>query len=707
MSFSPDQPRDANGQWAEAGGPTATSRVDRAAARVKARADRLAARDAHRQAVRGDLAKAADATTAHYQAALLGAEADKLATARAAHDERQAVARREYDAAEDENRKAHEAEQDDAKAEHDKEQAQARKEHDADQDAARREHEADAAYHASGEAERDHDAEQARLAARPEAEARAAHARADAVERKLNGVGLGPYTPHVAVPYSPPAVGPFVPEPFEAEPFQREPYEAGESFSPEPFDPADGRLDGDDRERLAGEAHDHAMTTVGGEARERLGRQRDVVVSRLANHGRVRVKATEAKPMADVKLDRSDECFVVLSRAIDRAETFDIGKLPKLKNGKPCHYYWAEALPVGPVPTIDGGSTDITPGRTAAMAATLNKALSRGWTVPLPVSHDVADARNLGFVKQARVNARGSLELLRQFIGDDAVDEAKNKSSSVYFKPRTKDRWGNEYDDLIEHDCITSIPVVGGLGEYEAAVALSRDVRVTQVLIPGDPGGSAEPNQEATMALSPEARAKIEQVPGLTLKPDATEQDAIDALIAAATPKADVVTLAKADHDKLKQEAADATAAVAGRIAAERERDEANRAVAASREQPKGLDPEVKLERGMRVGLMIDGLAAKHYNPEFIRQLKAKTAASDVMLSRESGATDCRIVEFVQMLSDFPPTPAEGPAKPGDAVALDRNTTRPGDKPADDGKPDPARMAQLRAMVNLPTAKSA
>lgn len=394
----------------------------------------------------------------------------------------------------------------------------------------------------------------------------------------------------------------------------------------------------------------------------------------------------------------ADACFVVLSRAIDRAETFDIGKLPKQKNGKPCHYFWAEALPVGPVPTIDGRSTEITPGRTSAMAATLNKALSRGWTVPLPVSHDVADARNLGFVKQARVNERGSLELLRQFIGDDAADEAKNKSSSVYFKPRTKDRWGNEYDDLIEHDCITSIPVVGGLGEYEAAVALSRDVRVTQVLIPGDPGGSAEPNQERPMALTPEARAKIEKVPGVTLKPDATEQDAIDALIGLATPAADTVTLGKADHDKLKQDAADA---VTARLAAERERDDANRAVAASREPQKGMDPEVKVERGLRVGLTADSLLAKGYHPELVKGIKAKFASSDIMLSREGGAQDCRAMDLIQMLGDFPPTPLAA-AKPGDAVALDRSTTRPGETPAAaEPRPDP-RANEYRGYAGLP-----
>lgn len=158
---------------------------------------------------------------------------------------------------------------------------------------------------------------------------------------------------------------------------------------------------------------------------------------------------------------------------------------PKERNGKPCFYYWKPALTLGHKKTWGnngkaGEPIDVTPDRIAKIVGDYKRAAATGYEAPLPDDH-ASPTKNYGWVKDARVGADGSLELLHQFVGEEEKNEALNKKTSICTVADTTDEYGNKYSELIDHQAIIINPQLNNLGDFTPALAANRGQAIEAV----------------------------------------------------------------------------------------------------------------------------------------------------------------------------------------------------------------------------------
>jgi len=178
---------------------------------------------------------------------------------------------------------------------------------------------------------------------------------------------------------------------------------------------------------------------------------------------------------------------------------------PKIRNGKPCNYFWKEVLPAGREFFDSKGSQwRFDPPDIDGAIETLKLARTKGFEPCCPAAHTDLKGRNYGFIVDARKNAKGNLELLHQFIGKDETDEAMNKKTSICIIPHVKFSDGTNYVNLIHHNAILPHPQITDLDDFQPALAASGQAAIRAVVL----SMAAPTPKEVQMDLST-LRAKL------------------------------------------------------------------------------------------------------------------------------------------------------------------------------------------------------
>lgn len=144
--------------------------------------------------------------------------------------------------------------------------------------------------------------------------------------------------------------------------------------------------------------------------------------------------------------------------------------------GKPCKYVWKEVLPLGKYLDSKKEEFVVDPARVDRLMSNFTRAKSKsGFTPFLPPSHAARRGdSNFGFAVDTRKNERGSLEVLCQLVGEDAVLAAARNKVSICTVRDVVDEHGNEFDELIDHVAIIPDPQLNNLESFTPAIAASR-----------------------------------------------------------------------------------------------------------------------------------------------------------------------------------------------------------------------------------------
>lgn len=365
---------------------------------------------------------------------------------------------------------------------------------------------------------------------------------------------------------------------------------------------------------------------------------------------------------------------------------------PKERNGKPCHYFWKEALPPTHFQDAKGQSWNITPGDIDQAIAGFKLAREKArFEPPLPASHKDMTGRNYGYVVDARKNDKGSLELLHQFIGDDEKNEALNKKSSIGLLFNQTDAYGNKYPVLIDHNAILPNPVLTDLDDFKPALAASKDQPVRAVVL------TLARKAEADMAASPEQVDYVKRECYGGMNADHVDKDnAMDHLIAhhralKSTHPSFGMRLSKEDAEKLaptgdqlkllnlskeqvdgwKPQPDPKIGELTTQLTAAKS--ELDRAKASNLElskslelaKPRTIDPEVLFERRLRLvetrkDQLVARLGKDHAEKLIVAAIGTENTPNGFMLSRDVDAKDCRAAEIIDIVLTAPITPGTG-----------------------------------------------
>lgn len=204
--------------------------------------------------------------------------------------------------------------------------------------------------------------------------------------------------------------------------------------------------------------------------------------------------------------------------------SLDASKLPTTRNGKKCHYFWKESLPLGSYLDKDSRPFKVHAGRIETLLSNYTRARANGFEPPIPTSHDVKNSRNLGYIVDAKKNDRGSLELLHQFIGDEARDEAMTRKTSICTLANFVDEHGNVYSEFIDHNASVPNPRLNNLRDFQPALAASsgQPVETVELELAAPPGDSMP------QILSTEHVGRIKKMIAKTDGDDAAKAVTID-----------------------------------------------------------------------------------------------------------------------------------------------------------------------------------
>lgn len=226
------------------------------------------------------------------------------------------------------------------------------------------------------------------------------------------------------------------------------------------------------REAIRGEINNTTMTT-----------KNTVAMSSDGTHSYSPTHIEVPKEVADSP--RVALCFA--NDPAEYREALTIGhdwKHPKTRNGLPCFYYWKESLPVGDFKDIDGVVHHVPAERVSRIISTYKLAASRGHEPFLPDAHTKRERKtNFGYIADVKRGANGSVEILHQFLGEAAKNEAMKNKSSIMILPTFEDEKGNVYEDLIDHNAILPNPRIANLGDFQPALAASSDQAYKAVLL--------------------------------------------------------------------------------------------------------------------------------------------------------------------------------------------------------------------------------
>lgn len=150
-------------------------------------------------------------------------------------------------------------------------------------------------------------------------------------------------------------------------------------------------------------------------------------------------------------------------------------EFPSEIGGQPVKYLWKEALPLGKYRDAAGKEFSVDAARIENLIVNFKKAKANGFQPFLPPDHKTRRGdKNFGFVVDATVNERGSLNLLHQVIGDDAIKAVARNKTSICTVSDVTDEHGNTYSELIDHNAIIPDPQLNNLESFQPAIAASR-----------------------------------------------------------------------------------------------------------------------------------------------------------------------------------------------------------------------------------------
>jgi hypothetical protein len=148
--------------------------------------------------------------------------------------------------------------------------------------------------------------------------------------------------------------------------------------------------------------------------------------------------------------------------------------LPMEKDGVPVRYRWKESLPLGQYRDKDGKPFEITPARVENLVRNFNRAKAKGFTPPIIDQHEKRGAASYGSIVDARKGGNGSLELLHQFVGEDAILASARNKTSICTVGNVTDETGEVFDELIDHQALIPDPQLNNLSDFTPALAASR-----------------------------------------------------------------------------------------------------------------------------------------------------------------------------------------------------------------------------------------
>lgn len=196
---------------------------------------------------------------------------------------------------------------------------------------------------------------------------------------------------------------------------------------------------------------------------------------------------------------------------------------PRTVGGKPAHYYWKDVLAVGNyVHPKTGFKFDIQPSDLKTLERSATMMLSSKHEPPVVKDHKENSDNTLGYIKAARVRDN-RLQMLHQFIGDDARDLALRNKVSAKIVPKHRISNGEVLPIAITHVSTTPVPVISDQTDWSIAASAGSESDDAPVLILAAASGDPD------MKISPEQMQKVKAI-----APDATEESAFDLLLSAA-----------------------------------------------------------------------------------------------------------------------------------------------------------------------------
>jgi hypothetical protein len=173
--------------------------------------------------------------------------------------------------------------------------------------------------------------------------------------------------------------------------------------------------------------------------------------------------------------------------------------LPNEVEGQPVYRAWKEVLRPRRFVDAKGEQHEVKPERIGAMLSNFKRLVAKGHKPTLPSHHPQAgepkDAlANLGHVIDARVNDRGGLETLCEFVGVDAIRASARNAASIGTVLNFTDADGERYDEILDHVAIVPDPRLTDLNGFQPALAASSGPAVSAVVLSPAPTPAAAPS---------------------------------------------------------------------------------------------------------------------------------------------------------------------------------------------------------------------
>lgn len=193
------------------------------------------------------------------------------------------------------------------------------------------------------------------------------------------------------------------------------------------------------------------------------------------------------KPQPQIAMSEKIEPIVglILSSDEDFESALTLGTdLPKTRNGFKCIYYTKEMLKPDAFTDAKGKLWEITPKDVDDALADFNRALKLGHEPAIQDRHSKdPDRKGYGWVVGAKKNARGGLEWMHQFLGDESASDALKRKSSIMLIPNYTDEKGNFYKWWPDHSAMVLNPRLRDLEDFKPALAASDGQAVNAVYL--------------------------------------------------------------------------------------------------------------------------------------------------------------------------------------------------------------------------------
>jgi len=150
------------------------------------------------------------------------------------------------------------------------------------------------------------------------------------------------------------------------------------------------------------------------------------------------------------------------------AVTLGLGLITE-KDGQPVKHYWADAISEGEyIHPVKKFRLAVDRKRMDGWVENFNKMRSAGVDVGVNADHSETARNALGYVVDMKREG-GTLKVLHQLIGEDAIRMASRNKVSIGIDPNYVDGKGVRYGDAIIHSALTPVPVVTGQAGLIAA----------------------------------------------------------------------------------------------------------------------------------------------------------------------------------------------------------------------------------------------